>query len=207
MAAKRVEPVVVHPLAFAGDDGQLVAGIRQGHPAATVHFYAKFAESMRRLLFRILGPDSELDDVLHDTFVRALESIDSLRDPGALRSWISGIAIHTARARIQRRHRRRWLRFFAPEDLPERAEPAPSPEVSDTLRAVQRVLERLPLDERVAVVLRCAEEMTMPEAAAACGVSLSTFKRRLATAERAFRELSTDEPALRDWWQGDEHGS
>ena len=42
----------------------------------------------------------------------------------------------------------------------------------------------------------------MPEAAAACGVSVSTFKRRFARGEKLFRELASGEPALKDWWQG-----
>jgi DNA-directed RNA polymerase specialized sigma24 family protein len=43
--------------------------------------------------------------------------------------------------------------------------------------------------------------MTLPEAARACGVSLSTFKRRLGRGERRFRELTRDHSALRSWWQ------
>jgi hypothetical protein len=42
----------------------------------------------------------------------------------------------------------------------------------------------------------------MPEAAAACGVSVSTFKRRFARGEKLFRELATREPVLADFWQG-----
>jgi RNA polymerase sigma-70 factor (ECF subfamily) len=201
-APKREESVVFGSFPFSGDEEQLVRSLRERHPAAMVHFYSRFSAHVRNLLFRMLGPDSELDDTLHDTFVRALESIDRLRDPKALRSWTLGVAVHTARIELQRRRRRRWLSLFAPADLPELPASDAAPEAVEALRSISRLLDRLPTDERIAVVLRLAERMTIPEAAAACRVSLSTFKRRFARGEKLFRELATGEPALADFWQG-----
>jgi RNA polymerase sigma-70 factor, ECF subfamily len=151
------------------------------------------------MLFRILGPDSELEDTVHDTFVRALESIHTLRDAQALRSWVIGIAIFTARIRIQKRRRRAWLHLFPPEDLPERGFSGPAPEVGEAVRALSKVLDKMATDDRIAVVLRLAEGMTMPEAAHACGVSLSTFKRRFGRGEKIFQKLIAREPALQAW--------
>jgi RNA polymerase sigma-70 factor, ECF subfamily len=201
-APKREESVVFGSFPFSGDEEQLVRSLRERHPAAMVHFYSRFSAHVRNLLFRMLGPDSELDDTLHDTFVRALESIDRLRDPKALRSWTLGVAVHTARIELQRRRRRRWLSLFAPADLPELPASDAAPEAVEALRSISRLLDRLPTDERIAVVLRLAERTTIPEAAAACRVSLSTFKRRFARGEKLFRELATGEPALADFWQG-----
>jgi RNA polymerase sigma-70 factor (ECF subfamily) len=194
--------VVFGSFPFNGDEEQLVRCLRDRQPAATVHFYTRFSAQVRSLLFRILGPDSELDDTLHDTFVRALESIETLRDPKALRAWILGVAVYTARIELQRRRRRRWLSLFAPANLPELPANEAAPEAIEALRSVSRVLDRLPTDERIAVVLRLAERMTVPEAAAACGVSHSTFKRRFARGDKVFRELAMREPALTDWWRG-----
>jgi RNA polymerase sigma-70 factor (ECF subfamily) len=192
---------------FHGNDAQLVESVRQGHPAAVAHFYSSFVRLVHRFLFRILGPDSELDDVLHDTFVRALESIHTMRNPELLRSWLIGVAVVTAKTRIQSRKRRRWLTFLPPESLPESPVPAPRFEASEALRAMFAVLERLPPDERVAVVLRVVERLPMLEGAHACRVSLSTFKRRLRRGERMFRELVSAEPALHDWMLEDADGT
>jgi RNA polymerase sigma-70 factor (ECF subfamily) len=60
-------------------------------------------------------------------------------------------------------------------------------------------LRKLPPDERIAVTLRFVEGMTLPEAAAASRLSLSTFKRRLARGEKKFRAMAAHEPALEDW--------
>lgn len=206
MLPRRDEHANVHRFPFNGDDARLVESLRQGHPAAIAHFYARFAEKVQRMLFRILGPDSELEDTVHDTFVRALESIHTLRDVRALGSWVIGIAVFTARIRIQRRRRRRWLQLLSPEDLPDLVFSDPAPEVGEAWRALSRVLDEMPTNERIAVVLRLAEGMTMPEAADACGVSLSTFKRRFGRGEAIFQKLIGREPALREWLTGGTDG-
>jgi RNA polymerase sigma-70 factor, ECF subfamily len=187
------------------DDAQLVRELQARQPAATEQFYARFAQPVRALLFRILGRDSELEDTVQEVFVRAIESIARLRDAAALRSWVMGITVRTARIRLQSRKRRRWLSFFASDELPEVASSDVGPEIREALSALSRVLDELPTDERIAVVLRFGERMTISEAAASCGVSLSTFKRRLQRGERRFRALTLEQPALANWWQGDNH--
>lgn len=181
-------------------DADVVEGLRRGERSAMVQFYSRNAPRIRRLLFRILGPDSELEDTVHDTFVKALESIHTLRNVDALKSWLAGVAIMTARKRIQLRRRRKWLTLMAPEALPEQVHTDSGAEVSEALKVVARVLQDIPADDRIAVVLRLAERMTMPEAASVAGVSLSTFKRRYARGEEAFRRLAGAEPALSSWF-------
>jgi RNA polymerase sigma-70 factor (ECF subfamily) len=129
-----------------------------------------------------------------------------LRDPLALRAWVLGIAVKAARIRLQARKRRRWLSFLAPAELPEVAVSDAGPEEREALRALARILDQLPTEDRIAVVLRIGERMTLPEAAASCGVSLSTFKRRFSRGERRFRALLPGEPSLRGWWQEGDDG-
>src|SRR5208282_4123576 len=90
-----------------------------GRPDETAAFYNRYAGGVHALVFRLMGPDGELDDVVHDVFVRAIESLPRLRDPMALRSWLFGIAVHVTRIRFQRRTRQRWLRFMEPEHVPD----------------------------------------------------------------------------------------
>jgi RNA polymerase sigma-70 factor (ECF subfamily) len=189
-------------LAFRGDDAALVAGLRRGHPAAAAAFHDRFAARMHRLLFRLLGPDPELADVLHDAFVRALEALPKLRDPGALDSWVMGVTVRTARTCIQRRARRRWLRIMPAEELPDMVAVSCDPAMRECLRATYQLLENLPTDERIALVLRFAAGMTIAEAAEACKVSVSTIKRRLHKGQKSFLEGARQQPALRAWLAG-----
>src|SRR4051794_25708839 len=100
-------------------DVALGEGLRAGQPAAIAAPYDRYATHVLRLLGRVLGAERELADVHHDVFVRALGSIHTLADPGALKAWMTSVTVFTARTVIQRRARRRWLTFLAPEDLPE----------------------------------------------------------------------------------------
>ena len=192
----------MHALGFRGDDAALVAGILRGHPGAAAAFHDRFARRMHGLLFRLLGPDPDLEDVLHDAFVRALEALPKIRDPAAIDSWVMGVTVRVARTRIQGRVRRRWLRLLPAEQIPEPVAPDCDPATAEALRSLYRVLDRLPADDRIALVLRHVAGMTLEETAAACAVSLATIKRRLQRAEPAFQQGLRQQPALVDWIGG-----
>jgi RNA polymerase sigma-70 factor (ECF subfamily) len=146
-----------------------------------------------------MGPDSEIDDVVHDVFVRAFESLPRLRNPGALRAWVYGIAVRTVAIRFQKRSRQRWLRFLAPEDLPEVVAPPVSNELGEALRDVYTILRGMDADERIALVLHRIEGLSLDQAAMAAGTSVSTYRRRLARGEAKFFARAKNRPALDAW--------
>jgi RNA polymerase sigma-70 factor (ECF subfamily) len=187
------------PLTARGDDVALVSSLMRGAPAARAEFFDRYASQAQRVLARVLGHDAELPDLLHEVFARALAQIDRLEDPAALKSWLTAIAVFTAREHIRRRMRTRWLRFFAHEDVPDLPAASADEEIRESLRRTYAVLDRLGVDDRIAFSLRYIEGLDLGEVAAACGVSLNTIKRRLVRAERRFVALARSEPALHDW--------
>lgn len=195
---------VVRALPFDGDPAALVAAIRRGRPDATAAFYNRHVRAIHGLVFRLMGPDGEIDDVVHDVFVRALESLPRLRDPSALRAWLVGIAVRTVGIRFQRRTRQRWLRFMAPEELPEIAA-LPETEIGEALRDVHAILREMDPTERIAFVLTRVEGLSLEDAAVSADTSLSTFRRRLARAEEKFFARASHRPAL-GAWMADEGG-
>jgi RNA polymerase sigma-70 factor, ECF subfamily len=125
-----------------------------------------------------------------------------LEDPNALRSWLTRITVFTARGRIRRRVRWRFIRFLGFDELPDLPAPQVDAEVSEALRATYRALDRLPPDERIAFALRFVDGMELNDVARACHISLATVKRRLARAQQNFLELAREEPALSEWLKG-----
>ncbi len=183
-------------------DEAIVQGLRVKDREAAAQLFDRYAEHLRRVLVRVLGPDPEIPDLLQDVMVAALGSIGRLDDPRALRAWLTRIAVFTARVRIRRRTRWRFLRFVAPEELPEPGiDPHDAP-ASETLRATYRVLARLEPDDRIAFALRFLQGMELTEVAHATQVSLATIKRRLSRAQQHFQELAQMEPSLGDWLGG-----
>jgi RNA polymerase sigma-70 factor (ECF subfamily) len=180
------------------DDAQLVAALHRGDPVARTVLVQRYEPLVERLVAGALGIDSEISDVIQDVFVGVFEGIRSLKDASALRSWIATLAVFTARGRIRRRRRWRWIRFLAPEDVPEVPVAGPQGETHEAVRATYRVLDTLPDDERMAFSLRFISEMQLTEVAEACRVSLATVKRRLARAEKRFVEAAKEHPSLRE---------
>jgi RNA polymerase sigma-70 factor (ECF subfamily) len=189
----------VRHLGFVGDDAALALALQRGEPGAPAALYDRHALHLRRVLARVLGVDDELADILHETFAQALSSIDKLDDPKRLEGWLVRIAVFTARGVIRKRTRRRWLRFMAPEEVPDPGHAPADPRARLALARVRRALGKLSADERIAFTLRYFEQLELREVADAMDVSLSTVKRRLKSAERRFVELARKDPHLRDW--------
>ncbi len=180
-------------------DELLVLALREHHPDAGTQLFDRYAPHVRRVLVRVMGPDSEILDLVHDVFVTALESVHRLVDPKALRAWLTQIAVFTARARIRRRVRGRILRLLPFTDMPEPELPPADFEASQAMQAVYRVLDKLDTDQRIAFALRFVAGMELTEVAASCGVSLATIKRRLSRAQGTFAAAAALEPSLSEW--------
>jgi RNA polymerase sigma-70 factor, ECF subfamily len=195
---------VVRSLPFEGDETALVAAMRSGRADAAAALYDRHVRAIHALVFRLMGPDPELDDAVHDVFVRALESLPRLQNPAALRSWLFGIAVRAVAIRFQRRKRQKWLRFMAPEELPEQAVVLDT-ELGEALRDVYAILNGMDPDERIALVLHRVEGLPLEEAANVADTSLATFRRRLARGEAKFFARAGRRPSLLGWLNaGDE---
>ncbi len=186
-------------LRFIGDDPALLEALRNGHPGAVAALYDRHAIHVHRTLRSALGPNPDLPDLLQEVFIRALDNIGELDDPARLKGWLTTIAIYTARAYIRRRARRRWLNIFSPQTVEEREQEPPCSDARQALREIYGVLDQMPVVERMAFVLRVIDGQTLPDAAAACGVSLATFKRRLSRAEKLFVQAAQERPMLVSW--------
>jgi RNA polymerase sigma-70 factor (ECF subfamily) len=181
-----------------------VAALRAGREGARDEIVRRCSPDVERVLYRVLGPDSEIEDVAHDVFMVAFTSLDQLRQPHALRSWLVGIAIRKVKKLMRRRKRWRFVLDFAPGELPEHEASVAPAEVSEALRSTYRILERIPVDDRVAFALRTIGEMDLVTVAEVTGVSLATAKRRIARAHRRFVDLARESDILSPWLDKEE---
>jgi RNA polymerase sigma-70 factor, ECF subfamily len=189
-------------LPLGESDGALVAAIRAGERAGGAALYDRHHTYVRRVLMRVIGPDGSLEDLVQDVFVAAIEAIDRLEDPNALRSWLAGISVNLARVELRRRSRGAWLRFLPGYVVPEVAAVTSSPELDEAVRAAYHVMQRLHVDERIAFALRFIEGMELTEVASLCATSLATIKRRLASARKKFESMAGTYPELSPWLDG-----
>lgn len=176
----------------------LVGPLRAREADAWHVLFSRYGLYVRRIIVRTIGVDPEVPDLVNDVFVHALSGIEGLREASALKGWIGSIALFTARGFIRGRStRRRWLRFMAPESLPELST-SMAPEGGELFERTHVLLGKLPPLERRALALRFESGMRLHEIAKTTGVSLATVKRRIKRGERRLRIAARRDPFLRD---------
>ncbi len=191
--------ITVLPTATGPRDAELVDGARAGERWACEALFRRHAPRANGLAFRLLGRDEDVDDVVQDAFVQALSSLDQLREPNAFGGWLGSMVVGRVGKLIRRRKLltrlglRRREPPIDPDELVGRSCPA---DAAIELRAVYGVLESMPADARIALILRRVEGLTIDEVAALVGASAATVKRRVAQAERQLRRDHGDGDAV-----------
>lgn len=149
-----------------------------------------------RLARGILRSDSEAEDVVQETYVRAFTHLDGFRGESGLSTWLSRIAINEALGRVRSQKPHVELGSVPEATLEAQIIPFPlssvDPEKSMAQREIQRVVEyavdELPDVFRMVFIARVMEGMSMEETAALLGVKPETVKTRLHRARTMLRE-------------------
>jgi RNA polymerase sigma-70 factor (ECF subfamily) len=173
---------------------RLVERLHEQDATAARELYDRCARQVNGVVWRILGADAEHDDVVQQVFANVFRNLAQLRDPERLESWVTGVAVHTARSEIRRRRVRRIVRLDAAA-----TETAPAVEDHEARYLVSRVhviLQRMNADLHVAFVLRFVEGRSLVETAELCGCSLATIKRRIHKARTRFEFHARRDPDL-----------
>ncbi len=169
------------------NDTDWVLRAQVGDLAAQEYLFRRYLGPLRQRVYRLLGADAEVDDVVQEAFMRAFEGIRRLAEPRAFQAWLSTIAIHLVDRRLRRRKLARRLGFVTVDITEDAADTVASPNVSPAIaaeaRVLYRILDRLPTEARVAFLLRRLEGMTVAEVAAQMKLSERTVKRRIALCE------------------------
>lgn len=135
-----------------------VAAARTGDRRAWNALYEEHAPAVHAVLLTRVDP-VEADDLVQDTFVRALERLDQLKEDQAFGPWVLTIARNLAHSH----HRRRWRWTHLTRVLVFR--PPPTAEAREALDAIRA----LPEAYRELMMMRLVEGMTGPEIAARTG--------------------------------------
>jgi RNA polymerase sigma-70 factor (ECF subfamily) len=157
--------------------------------------YERVAPVVNRLVWAYLATDPERDDIAQDIFLSIARRRSSLRDPLRLEAWAARVAFNAICNAFRRRKFRRWLSL---EALRENEQPEYQADLEGRNLVVraQRVLERLPLSQRMPLSLELFSNASQPEIARICGCSERTLRRRLCTARERFTVLARRDPAL-----------
>lgn len=190
--ARDPEPVsaVVPGEVPGSEDVELVSRARRAEPSAFEALYRRHAEFAFNLAVRIQGSAADVEDVVHDAFLRAHERLADLRDSAAFRPWLGSIVVRLVRTRLRRRKLLGALGLTAPEpvEIDSVAAVDADPEARALLAQVYALLQTLAADDRIAWTLRYVERHRLETVAVMMDCSLATAKRRIGRAQRFLTE-------------------
>jgi RNA polymerase sigma-70 factor (ECF subfamily) len=149
------------------------------------------------LCLRQLGQRAAAEDATQETFLSAWRNIRALRGP--FRPWLLRIAANACTDQQRRRSRRPAgsLEVALEAGVPEPPDDEPSPETSllqgELRREVEAALQKLPDEQRLAIVLCDLQGLGYTEIAGVTRTSLGTVKSRIARGRAKLRELLAPE--------------
>lgn len=141
--------------------------------------------ALRRYARSLTRDESDAEDLVHDTLVRAYEKRDSFAGERSLRVWLMTI-LHNVFVDGHRARKVEDRRAAALAGLHEEAAAAPQ-EAHVRLADVQRAFMTLPEEQRAALHLVVVEGLSYGEAARALGIPPGTLMSRLSRARAALR--------------------
>jgi RNA polymerase sigma-70 factor (ECF subfamily) len=140
---------------------------------------------LRRYARSLTRDESQAEDLVQDTLVRAYEGRSSFRSGGNLRGWLLAI-LHNTFIDHRRRHVAEFRRLEQVALLIDTAAP-PEQESQVRLQQVQTAFMRLPDEQRAALHLVAIEGLSYQEAANALKIPVGTLMSRLGRARAALR--------------------
>lgn len=163
---------------------ELALAARDGNRHALEEFVRVTQRSVW-LLCRHLGDPDTVEDLVQDTYLRALRSLPRFRNDGPARAWLLRIARNTCadatRSRIRRRRR------MAEGEAPD------TPVVSGSWEVVEDLLRGISAERREAFVLTQFVGLSYAEAAAVAGCAVGTIRSRVSRAREDLLALLDDE--------------
>lgn len=164
---------------------------QRGDQQAFANLVEAYQGPVYNLAYRMLGNAGDAEDAAQETFLRAYSHLDSYDPKRKFSSWLLAIASNYCIDQL----RRRRINWVSVEDLPPweplRAR-TPDPEQSAIRRSdgqhIQAMLDTLPPDYRLAVVLRYWYDYSYQDIAAVTNSTISAVKSRLHRARRMLAE-------------------
>jgi len=177
-----------------GPDEALVRRCRRGDRQALAELLNRHRPLIWSAVRRVAGEGAHLEDVVQDTMVAIIESLDRFRGDAKLSTWIASVATRTALNWVNRRPERRE------GPLNEQSagvghDPATAVESRDAIARLQKAIDRLPCEHRAVVYLRHVQGLSVQEVAQALDLPEGTVKSRLHYARRQLRRYVVARPA------------
>ncbi len=184
------------------EDAELIQRTLAGDNNAFSELVEKYRKQVHALAWRKIGDFHTAEDITQDTFLKAYQRLNTLKEPQRFAGWLYVIATRQCLAWF--RKKQLWHQTLENIDTPVTNKDAYSRHVVEEQaktaneaqqEVVKKLLETLKESDRTVITLHYFNEMTCEQISEFLGVSANTIKSRL---RRARNRLKKEEPMIRE---------
>lgn len=175
------------------DYTEAVEKAKQGDQQAKEVLYTETCQHMFFLAKSIVKSDEEAMDIIHDSYICVFQKLDNIKNLSGFKSYLRTTVVNRCKNYLSKK-KPLYLsdmtedgEDFELEDIDGEI-PDELLENKDVIECVRRVVESLPEEQRMCVILRYYDEMNLQEIADTLEVSLGTVKSRLSRASKKMRD-------------------
>lgn len=164
------------------NDAELAGRVlREGSEPAFRALYGRHTPALYLFVLRLLGGvEREAEDVVQDTWIRAVEQLPGFRWEASFRTWLFGIGLNRSREVLRKNGRSGDA--VSPEIEPR----LPAPRLAEKID-LEEAIRQLPQGYREVLLLHDVEGWTHDEIARSLGITSGTSRSQLHFARRAVR--------------------
>ncbi len=180
-------------------DQETVQRCKRGDKLAFVELFRNHRGGVARLIHRMVGPGSDIEDLVQEVFLQVHKSLATFRGTSRFSTWLYRVTVNVVL--MHRRASRSRPMFAHDSEAPPAIDLQPLPDElvarDSRVRAFYRLLDRLSEKKRTAFVLHELEGMAPVEIAQLVEAPVLTVRTRLFYARREVLELLEQEPELK----------
>lgn len=183
------------------EDVLLVDRCLTGEPAATRELFRRHRNRVHASLFRVLGSNRDMDDLLQEAFIQVFQSLRGWRAEASLSTWIDRVSVRVAYRYLSQRGRRIQTDPLIDEDSVPGGEGTDDRRqlARDGVRRLYAVLDELGAAARLAFTLHEIDGRPLAEVADLVGSTVTATKLRVWRARGKIEAAAAADPVLREF--------
>jgi RNA polymerase sigma-70 factor (ECF subfamily) len=183
------------------EDVLLVDRCLTGEPAATRELFRRHRARVHASLYRVLGTNRDMDDLLQEAFLQVFQSLRGWRAEASLATWIDRLAMRVAYRYLTQRGRRLQADPLSDDDAAAAVEgPGARRQLArDGVQRLYAALDELPAAARLAFTLHEIDGRSIGEVAELVGSSVTATKLRVWRARKRIEAIAAADPVLAEF--------
>ena len=177
------------------EEADLIRLCLDGDRNAFDRLVARHYRGIYNMIYRTLGNAEDASDLTQETFLRAYSRLETFQLGRSFMAWVRRIAANICIDHLRGRGEpaasleERLEAGIEQADVSPDRSPEQHMEIAEDTRRVMAAVQKLPPKQRVVLIMRHIEGMTLAEIAAALRWPLGTVKINLFRGRRAVREM------------------